>query len=81
MTKEEYLELENIKKEARYEKWRAFKQKANDSIKNTFHGEVGSVFWCIGRLIDILKVVGATINYGFNQAFSSVANNRDNEVD
>ena len=56
MTKEEYLELENIKREARYEKWRAFKKKANDSIKNTFHGEV-------------------------NQAFSSVANNRDNEVD
>lgn len=49
MTKEEYLELEKIKKEARYEKWRAFKQKANDSIKNTFHGEVGSVF---GALVD-----------------------------
>ena len=58
-----------------------FFSRMSESVKAAFTGDEGSIFWAIGRLVELTKLAGAAINERLNAMNRAINQNANDETD
>lgn len=59
----------------------SFFSRVSESVKAAFTGDEGSIFWAIGRLVELTKLAGAAINERLGAMNRAINQNTNDEAD